>query len=214
MKVISKFHFRCLEPIDLATRGLQLAAVALANRQVLLFNDKHVVDCFRYLVEVWLRGNPNDNWHPPPPTWFVYIFFFEIFSFKTKKKFNFYLFIHLKSNNYFLVLRSRTLCFEILRIHLNQFLSRSKREGLLLIWFYSQIWFFAQEIKVKVNSFLKTTFDNYLNLLDVAKLSSSPNIISTTKKVSICWIYFVKSTFSSIWKVTIIFQYCDQEPLA
>jgi Bardet-Biedl syndrome 1 protein len=37
----------CLEPIDLAARGLQLAAVALANKQVLLFNDKHVVDCFR-----------------------------------------------------------------------------------------------------------------------------------------------------------------------
>jgi Bardet-Biedl syndrome 1 protein len=36
----------CLEPIDLVARGLQLAAVALANKQVLLFNDKHVVDCF------------------------------------------------------------------------------------------------------------------------------------------------------------------------
>jgi Bardet-Biedl syndrome 1 protein len=41
----------CLEPIDLAARGLQLAAVALANKQVLLFNDKHVVDCFRLVPE-------------------------------------------------------------------------------------------------------------------------------------------------------------------
>ena len=47
LKYIGDINFRCLEPIDLAARGLQLAAVALANRQVLLFNDKHVVDCFR-----------------------------------------------------------------------------------------------------------------------------------------------------------------------
>ncbi len=37
----------CLEPMDVEARGLQLVAVALANGQVLIFNDKHVVDCFR-----------------------------------------------------------------------------------------------------------------------------------------------------------------------
>ena len=46
----------CLEPIDLPARGLQLAAVALSNKQVLLFNDKHVVDCFRYVQDLRKRS--------------------------------------------------------------------------------------------------------------------------------------------------------------
>ena len=37
---------KCLEPMDIPSRGVQFTAVALENRQVLVFNDKHVVDCF------------------------------------------------------------------------------------------------------------------------------------------------------------------------
>ena len=37
---------KCLEPVDIPSRGVQFTAVALENRQVLVFNDKHVVDCF------------------------------------------------------------------------------------------------------------------------------------------------------------------------
>ena len=36
----------CIEPMDIESRGLHLTAVAAANNQVLVFNDKHVVDCF------------------------------------------------------------------------------------------------------------------------------------------------------------------------
>ena len=36
----------CIEPMDIESRGLHLTAVATANNQVLVFNDKHVVDCF------------------------------------------------------------------------------------------------------------------------------------------------------------------------
>ena len=41
---------KCLESMDIPSRGVQFTAVALENRQVLVFNDKHVVDCFRYLL--------------------------------------------------------------------------------------------------------------------------------------------------------------------
>ena len=40
---------KCLESMDIPSRGVQFTAVALENRQVLVFNDKHVVDCFRYV---------------------------------------------------------------------------------------------------------------------------------------------------------------------
>ena len=36
-----------IEPIDIASRGVQFTALALKNNQVLLFEDKHVVDWFR-----------------------------------------------------------------------------------------------------------------------------------------------------------------------
>ena len=41
---------KCLEPMDIPSRGAQFTAVALENRQVLVFNDKHVVDCFRFTL--------------------------------------------------------------------------------------------------------------------------------------------------------------------
>ena len=37
----------CLQQVDLPDRGLQLAAVALRDGKVMLFDDKQVVDCFR-----------------------------------------------------------------------------------------------------------------------------------------------------------------------
>eukprot|EP00093_Oithona_nana_P004818 04818.XXX_23556_31986_1 [CDS] Oithona nana genome sequencing. len=37
---------KCVEPVDIPSRSVQLTAVALENRQIILFNDKHVVDCF------------------------------------------------------------------------------------------------------------------------------------------------------------------------
>ena len=37
---------KCVEPVDIPSRSVQLTAVALQNRQIILFNDKHVVDCF------------------------------------------------------------------------------------------------------------------------------------------------------------------------
>ncbi|XP_059082200.1 Bardet-Biedl syndrome 1 protein homolog isoform X2 [Tigriopus californicus] len=36
----------CIEPIDILARGVQFTAVGLKSNQVLVFNDKHVVDCF------------------------------------------------------------------------------------------------------------------------------------------------------------------------
>ena len=39
----------CMEPIDIPSRTVQFTAVGLKNGQVLIFNDKHIVDCFRYL---------------------------------------------------------------------------------------------------------------------------------------------------------------------
>ncbi len=37
----------CLEAMDLHSRGLSLVAVAMDNKQVLVFNDKQVVDSLR-----------------------------------------------------------------------------------------------------------------------------------------------------------------------
>ena len=37
---------KCVEPVDIPSRSVQLTAVALQNQQIILFNDKHVVDCF------------------------------------------------------------------------------------------------------------------------------------------------------------------------
>ena len=36
----------CLEAVDIQARGSQFTAVALKNKQVLLFDDKHLVDFF------------------------------------------------------------------------------------------------------------------------------------------------------------------------
>ena len=38
-------HIVCLQLMEVPSRGGQFVAVALANKQILIFNDKHVVDC-------------------------------------------------------------------------------------------------------------------------------------------------------------------------
>jgi Bardet-Biedl syndrome 1 protein len=41
----------CIEPVDIEARGVQFTAVALKSNHVLLFNDKHIVDWFRFVLE-------------------------------------------------------------------------------------------------------------------------------------------------------------------
>ena len=35
----------CMQLMEVPSRGGQFVAVALANKQILIFNDKHIVDC-------------------------------------------------------------------------------------------------------------------------------------------------------------------------
>ena len=35
----------CMQLMEVPSRGGQFVAVALSNKQIIIFNDKHVVDC-------------------------------------------------------------------------------------------------------------------------------------------------------------------------
>ena len=43
-------NITCMQSMEVPSRGGQFTAVALANKQVLIFNDKHVVDSLRYIT--------------------------------------------------------------------------------------------------------------------------------------------------------------------